>query len=338
MQLINKHLFSRTIDFWAFTSFIPLYAVYILIQILGIKLPDSPPAEFYLLGWVLVDGSHVYSTLYITYMDREVRSKLKWHLILVPALIFMTALILAGIGERKIFVHIIAYAAAIHFIRQEFGWMKIATRLDHLAPHWLSTIDKLTSYVMTITPVIWFLRQSQEGFWYQKGDLFRFPDWFSHWALAIFWPTVILFLLTNAYHSYKTKTFNLSKALIFLNTFFGWYVPKVLINHPYLSLWLVIFHHGLPYYIIVFKTERLSQKYSWLNTLGKFKYPLMYLVCAAIFYFFLKSHSNRAIHASFRSLGIWMSALLYAYAVTPQFTHFVLDGFIWKRKVGLVKA
>lgn len=336
MQLLGKSIFSQKMDVVAFCSFIPIYGLYFLLQALGITLPENMPAEFFILGWTLVDGSHVYSTFYVSYIDKGVKEKLKLHLIFIPLLIYLTAFGLTYAGSQASFITILAYAAGIHFIRQEFGWMKIATRLDKAAPTWLNWIDKFTVYGMTIFPIVYFFRASNDGFWYQKGDIFLFPDTFSNIVIMFFWPTVIVFLVANLYHTFKTKVFNLTKFLVFINTFFGWYVAKVVVGNPYLAVWLVIFHHGLPYYLIIFKTERVSQNLPILKSLEKLKYPAMYLSCAGFFLIWYSFHWEWDFISSMKKAAPILSAAIYASAVTPQFTHFILDGFIWKRKVGLV--
>lgn len=337
MQLLGKYIFSPRLDILAFCSFIPLYIIYFFIKTLGIELPTEVPFAFFILGWTLVDGSHVYSTIYVTYMDREVRQRLKWHLILIPLIIFVTAFGLTYSGNRALFLSILAYSAAIHFIRQEFGWMKIATRLDKNAPNWLSLYDKFTSYAMTVIPLLWFIRETSKGSWYEEGDLLLVPDSIATFGLNLYWPIVILFLVFNIRHSLLTKTFNTTKFLVALNTFFGWYIAKTVVEYPYLAIWLMIFHHGWPYYLIVFKTEKVSHKIGVLKNLGKFKYPVMYLACAALFYVFLKSHCCSGFSRELRAgSGAIFLAAIYAFSITPQFTHFILDGVIWKRKVGIV--
>ena len=62
----------------------------------------------------------------------------------------------------------------------------------------------------------------------------------------------------------------------------------------------------------------------------------MYLSCAGFFLVWYTLHWDNNIVATLRKLSPFLQAAIYASAVTPQFTHFILDGFIWKRKVGLV--
>ena len=86
MQLLGKYIFSRRTDFLAFTTFIPVFFLYLLCFKSGlVTLPDHAPPEFFLLGWILVDGSHVYSTYLVSYGDKDMVKQLKSVFIIVPA-------------------------------------------------------------------------------------------------------------------------------------------------------------------------------------------------------------------------------------------------------------
>lgn len=337
MKLLDKSILSPREDLIAFTTFIPVYLLYLLLfQFNLVSLPSSPPYYFFLLGWLIVDGSHVYSTLLVSYMDRTIFQNLKWVLILTPLLLYVLTSSLFYFGQEQVFAYFLAYLAMIHFIRQEFGWMKIATRLDAEAPTWLNHVDKIVSYIMTIAPMMWFMRKANSGFWYKSGDLFLVPDDIAYYGFSLFWPAVIVFLAVNGYHTYKTQTFNLTKFLVFINTFFGWYIAKTQTANIYLAVWLVIFHHGIPYYFIVFKTEKISGKYKLKEKLKFLHLPILYLSCVGIFYLFMTNSCCSSAVGFLKTQGNLIKALVLAIAPVPQMTHFILDGFIWKRKRGLV--
>lgn len=336
MKLLGKYFFSAKIDFLAFCSFIPIYFLFTFIdKTQVIQLPKNPPFLYMLWGWIIVDGSHVYSSLLVTYTDKDMVRQLRPYLWGIPIAIMAAAFTLSFTGQSQYFYYFLAYVAMIHFIRQEFGWMKIASKLDSQAPKWLFYTDVGTSYAMTILPLLWTIRETVVAQWYRPGDVLGVPLFVAEWALKLFWPIVSIFLAANAYQTYKTKTFNLSKMLVFLNTLFGWYIAKTFIQNPYMAGWFFIFHHGIPYYFIVFKTERVSSNVGWLQALGKFKFPVMYLGCVIIFYCFLMGHSGNSFIASLKK-DPFLFSLVYCISVMPQMTHFILDGMIWKKKYGLV--
>src|SRR5687768_6645822 len=104
MRLLGKYFFSPKIDILAFATFIPIYLLYCLFFETGFfSLPANPPFIFFVLGWTLVDGSHVYSTILVSYSDRSVFEKLKLVMILVPVLLLITAFAFQYSGDPQPF-------------------------------------------------------------------------------------------------------------------------------------------------------------------------------------------------------------------------------------------
>ncbi len=338
MTLLNKYFFSFKKDLIAFTTFIPLTIAYLLCNYLDSDLLSGDIKGIHLvIGWVLVDGSHVYSSLFVTYFDKKTRTELPKALIILPLFFLVSATFFFYFGMRSSYIYFVAYLAAIHFIRQEYGWMKISSSFDKNLPRIINIVDKVTTYTMTIAPFLWLTRKSASGFWYEEGDSFLVPDVIANAGIYLFWTMVSLFLILNLYHSFKSKTFNLSKFLVFLNTFFGWYVPLVYIETGWIKVLYAICHHGVPYYFIVFHTERISQTSNFLKKLGQFRYLFFYLACAIFMFYFIELQDSSFIYRS-RKAYPFLNAFLYAFFLTPQLVHFLIDAFIWKKRVGLVNA
>jgi hypothetical protein len=338
MTIINKSFFSRKVDFLAFGSFIPVYITYYFVfEILKLPLPPNPNFSVLLLGYLLVEGSHLYSTYLVSYGDKEISRQLKPLFYGIPLALVVSAFTLQFIGKQQYLYYFMAYLAVVHFIRQDFGWMKIATSFDSHAPRWLNMLDVWSSYGMTVLPMLYITRkEAVNNFWYQKGDLFYTPDVIAHTAHHLYWPVVAIFIAGNAYHAYQTRRLNLSKYLVATNTFFGWYMSKIYVENGYLAIWLMIFHHGVPYYFIVFKTERISKDILWLQRLGRFKYLALYLCCVMVFFTVFWSLGMNSYVVSLKSSVPSLKSLIYAIAISPQMTHSILDGYIWKKKYGLV--
>jgi hypothetical protein len=332
MRILDRHFFSLKFDLIAFTSFIPIYLLHFVASS-HFHLPEKPPQIFYVLGWSLADGSHVFSTLFVTYFDKDMRKAIRPWLLGIPVFFVVMNFILHYTGNIWPFFVMLAWLSMIHFIRQEYGWMKIATRFDPDAPAWLTKIDLFSSYGMTILPMLAFTRPSQAGSWFTKGDITGTPEIVGEWALHLCLPVAALFFVTNAWHAWKTRTLNLSKYLVFLNTFFGWYMAKIYVATPYIGVWLVVFHHGIPYFFLVFKNERVTRNVNWLHRLGAYKYLLLYLFCVLLFLSGLYSEYYLKIF----NMTPLMQTVVFAFGMTPQIIHFLIDGFVWKKKYGLVK-
>jgi hypothetical protein len=254
----------------------------------------------------------------------------------MPLLIFISAVLFFYFGMKSYYIYFVAYLAAFHFIRQEYGWMKISSAFDKTLPNSIATLDKITTYTMTIVPFIWLSRKENAGFWYEHGDVFLIPDIIASIGLYFFWLIVFLFLFFNTIHALKTKTLNLSKFLVFINTFFGWYVSFIFIESGWIRVLYLICHHGIPYYFIVFRTERITQNYILLKSLGRYKYLFLYLACAIFMYFFIQLEDSSLIYISRKNYR-FLNAFFYGFFLTPQLVHFMIDAFIWKKRIGLVK-
>jgi hypothetical protein len=300
-----------------------------------IALPAQPPPFYFLFFSLFVDGPHFFSTSYVTYGDSQIFRQLKLLMIATPLLILSAGFVFHYTGHSHYFYMFAAYCAVLHFIRQEFGWMKISSRFEKNAPRWLYHVDVNTSYAMTIIPFLWYTRKSHlYGYWFRQGDLFSVPDSFATMALTFYFPIVAIFLLANAYQTYRTRTFNLSKFMVFLNTLFGWYIARVFVKDLYLGIWLVIFHHSIPYLFVVLKHERASKKMNWLKDLGKYRIPILYITCFlayTVYHFLTESEWIREM----KNQEI-MNAMILSFIAIPGLTHFILDAFIWKKKYGLI--
>ena len=149
MRLLNRYFFSLHLDIFAFLSFLPLF-------FLDSVVADSEQGaawstiNFALIGLVLVDGSHIYTTTLVTYFDRKHNLSTRRLFYLVPVAVLLglsTVLMFFGI---KVFFMLISYLAIFHFMRQQFGWMKLATGFDPETPRYVSSIDIASVYVIIL--------------------------------------------------------------------------------------------------------------------------------------------------------------------------------------------
>lgn len=121
---------------------------------------------------LLIDSAHVYSTLWRTYLDKsELLSRKKLYFF-VPVICFFILLFLAFIS-LSVLLSVSAYVAIVHFIRQQYGWMMIASAKSGMSKI-DRTLDKMAMYSVTLYPIIWchmvYSRSIATG-WYFKGDL-----------------------------------------------------------------------------------------------------------------------------------------------------------------------
>src|SRR4051812_28486274 len=73
---------------------------------------------------VFVDVAHVYATLFKTYLVPGELSRRRTLLIALPIVCFVIGMLLFCFGSH-VFWSVLAYVAVFHFIRQQYGFMRL---------------------------------------------------------------------------------------------------------------------------------------------------------------------------------------------------------------------
>jgi len=108
---------------------------------------------------VFVDVAHVYATLFKTYFIKEEFQKRKLLYLGLPILCFAIGMVLFLLGST-VFWSVLAYIAVFHFIRQQFGFMRLYSR-NELKTKFSTFFDKVVIYTVTVYPMLF-------GFFAQK--------------------------------------------------------------------------------------------------------------------------------------------------------------------------
>ena len=149
-----------------------------LLVVLMLPATYRHSAAMPLLAWValvvLIDVAHVYGTLFQTYFDpvrRQQRRTLLW---VAPLACYAAGVALHSLGGL-VFWRALAYLAVFHFIRQQYGFLRIYSRHDAAAPgRWLATA---LIYYATIYPLLyWHFSPGRNFNWFVDGDFVQL-DW-----------------------------------------------------------------------------------------------------------------------------------------------------------------
>ena len=107
-------------------------------------------------AWVililLIDVAHVYSTLYRTYFDTGALRKQRSLLVAIPFISFVAGVLLYSI-DGLLFWRLLAYVAIYHFVRQQYGFMRVYSRKEQV-DIWYKRIDKVMIYYAAIFPAL----------------------------------------------------------------------------------------------------------------------------------------------------------------------------------------
>jgi len=64
----------------------------------------------------------------------------------------------------------LAYLAVFHFVRQQYGFMRIYSH-NESPPYWSKVVDTVTIYAATLYPILWWHLTPDRNFnWFVDGD------------------------------------------------------------------------------------------------------------------------------------------------------------------------
>lgn len=308
--------------------------------------------EIPLATWVilvlLIDVSHVYTTLYRTYFDKQALRRQKTVLWVIPFVCFVLGVLLYSISSLW-FWRILAYIAVFHFIRQQYGFMRLYSR--HEQKNSLSSwIDIVTIYAATLYPIsFWHLSGPRNFNWFIDNDfIYAHSDKSLRFLTWLYWIIVSLYFINLIADYFKQRKLNIPKFSIVAGTLVSWYFGIVYSNGDMSFTLLNVVSHGIPYMALVWvfgrKTYGSQQKqnpflYKIFNRRNAFAFLLIVSSLAFVEEFMWdiavwKEHRSIFGGELFSEIIIepWLLTFLVPLLSLPQVTHYVLDGFIWKIK------
>ncbi len=217
-----------------------------------------------------VDVSHVYSSLYRTYLDPETREHHGTILFLLPFAVLVGCILLYSAGAM-VFWRAMAYLAVFHFARQQYGFMRVYSRYERQSP-WQRRIDALAIYTTTFYPIAdWHLAGQKNFNWFMRGDFYYLPDagfrgvlFISYLAIVttylakeshLLWKSIAMRRLqlgnSKATNPVQTPLFNIPRNLIIAGTFLSWYIGIVHFNSDIAFTAINVMSHGIPYMALV---------------------------------------------------------------------------------------
>ncbi len=294
------------------------------------------------LWWIVlvlcIDVSHVYSTLFRLYWDKPTFIKYKKTLILIP-LIGLTIGFVLHYYNAMIFWRVLAYLAVFHFVRQQYGFLRLYSRKE-ITTSLNRFIDSLSIYNATLYPLIyWHLHLTGKLSWFVQGDFISFGTTQLDWIFKSFFILIILvYIIKEGWTSYQQRTFNIPKNMIMLGTYASWYVGIVMFEGDLIFTLLNVVAHGIPYMglIWIYGEKKTTSRFSF--TLKGVTIFLLMLFVLAYFeeliwdIFVWKDHlAVFPVLTEFSALtNPFLLSILVPILVLPQVTHYVLDGFIWR--------
>lgn len=302
-------------------------------------LEQDTPDWLWIASVLLIDVAHVYATGYRVYFDRAELRRRAWLYGLVPLLAFGIGAALYSEGA-SLFWRTLAYVAVFHFVRQQYGWVALyrakAGEHDGLG----RAIDSAAIYLATIYPLVFWHSHSRRFSWFVAADFVELPALAEKMLAPIYWASLALYAGRSAYRAICQRRFNPGKDLVVATTALCWYVGIVGLNSDYSFTVTNVITHGVPYMVLVAWFQAGSgtdfakvpgicrTRWPWWRFLG-----VLWLLAYAeeLLWDCGLWHERSWLFGHAWNIGDWNHVLVPLLAV-PQITHYVLDGFIWRRR------
>lgn len=309
---------------------------------------DTLPESAWLFLIVFVDVGHVYSTLYRTYADKSLVLKNKNLFFGLPILLFMCSVLLHSLNPM-LFWRALAYLAVYHFIRQQYGFMRIYSRKNTYS-RFKQLIDSISIYAVTLLPIVyWHFSDDRRFHWFVSGD-FILGNQPSILIITkyFFWAILAIYTFTELKVTSTTQQINFQKNAILYGTALTWYVGIIYFNSDLVFTLLNVICHGIPYVALVWihgkKKNETTSSGNYLIKLIYGQYSLVFFLIPLFLLawfeeglwdsFVWKEHDGLfpLLNLLHTELSTSLLNLIVPLLALPQLFHYVIDGFIWKLK------
>jgi hypothetical protein len=338
-------LWGPRIDLAAFGG-TTVFALVLVAVAHGAGLDGSVP-EWAWVAFVLgIDVAHVWATLFRTYLDGDELRRHQTRYLVLPIAIYA-----CGFGlylHRDLFFWgALAYLAVFHFVRQQVGWVALyrARAGDRSLAGRL--VDEAAVYAATLYPLVhWHAALPSKHFaWFIAGDfadVSRVAAGAEPWVRMAWFAALGIFAIRHLANFAARKTCQLGKIAVVASTATLWYVGIVATNSDFDFTVTNVIAHGLPYFVLLWSYGR-ARRVEAPSTLGSrivawgpaaFMGVLVALAFVEEFgWDHLVWHERSWLFGSGGpALGHVALALVVPLLAMPQAAHYLIDGFVWRKK------
>jgi hypothetical protein len=325
-------LFSPQIDVAVFGGSALLSFVILGIGAQFGVLHADAPEWAWIAGVLLVDVAHVWSTIFRTYLDTNQLRARPMLYITVPVAAYVIGVALYSLGAMT-FWRCLAYLAIFHFVRQQYGWLALyRNKAGETTGRWL---DLLAIYAATLYPLLWWHAHLPRKFWWFLPNDFAFALDARVVTIAapVYWIILVAYFARSIIRGFP----NPGKDLVVFTTALCWYAGIIALDSDFAFTVTNVFIHGIPYFALIYLHQRRNGDPSTpANKILQLGVP-MFLLVLWILAFGEEALWDRVLWNERAWLfGTWSLTALERWLVpllaVPQVTHYVLDGFIWKRR------
>ena len=335
---MKKWLFSRNIDLAVFGG----TALVALILVALMPTHESGAATF-VVGVILVDVAHVWSTAFIVYLDPAEWRRRPGVYAGVPLACFAAGVALYAWGEGP-FWTTIAYLAVFHFIRQQYGWVMMYRARNGERDRLGRVIDGATVYLATLYPLVWWHASLPRKFrWFDNVEFITgVPTWVATMVGVVYAIALAAYIARAIWQAATRQAVSWGKHLIVATTAACWYAGIVATNSDYAFTVTNVFTHGIPYMVLVYLYARAASREPASRGGATARMLATRGVAVFVATLWLVAYVEEMLwdrtlwheHAGLFGGGLDVGAAAIVIApllAVPQLTHYVLDGLLWKR-------
>ena len=335
-------LFSRDLDLAVFGGSAALsFAALGLGAAAGVLHADTPS-----WAWVpavlLCDVAHVWATLFRTYLDPVERRARPRLLAGAPAVALACGVALFAAAGPATFWRALAYVAIFHFVRQQYGWVALYRARAGERGRLGKVVDTAAIYAATLWPLLYWNTHLPRSFaWFVDGDIVALPGAVMPAATALYVAALAAYALRAASLWARGRA-NPGKDLVVATTAAAWYVGIVAFDSDYAFTVTNVIMHGVPYFALVWvhARARASASRQVAQSLGARLTRSVFVYVAVLWTLaFVETLAwDRTVwHERTWLFGAgWdlpaLQLLIVPLLAVPQLTHYLLDGFIWRRR------
>jgi hypothetical protein len=334
----NYWLFSAPVDLSVFLGSAMLSLALLAVGWKFGFLNDESPDWTWISAVLLIDVAHVWSTSFRVYFDAEEFKRRFWLYALVPVFGYAVGVALYSEGEL-VFWKALAMLAVFHFVRQQYGWVNLYRAKLREKSNLTWWIDAAAIYLATVYPLAFWMTSLPRNFnWFVENDFFVLPQIVEKVLFPIYVLALAVYFGKSVYLYLKDGFLNVGKDIVVATTAVCWYVGIVALNSDYAFTVTNVIIHGVPYFALIYFYARSRRENA-----GKFYQRLsgnwvIFLATLWALAYVEELVWNRGVwHERNWMFGAnwetenWKTYLVPLLAV-PQLTHYMLDGFVWRRK------
>src|SRR5215212_2435546 len=333
----SRWLFSPRVDVCVFGGSALVSLLLLWVGARAGVLESESPDWAWVPAVLLVDVAHVYATAFRVYFDEEeLRRRLSLYA-LAPLIAFALSVALYSESEA-LFWRALAYLAVFHFVRQQYGWVALyrGRAGERGRAGWC--VDAAAVYMATLYPLAyWHAHLPRRFWWFLPGDFAGVPAWVESAAYPLYCLALGAYAVRSAHAWLVLGRGNPGKDLVVLTTAVCWYAGIVAYDSDYAFTVTNVLLHGVPYVALVWfyaraRSAQTGKVYRVLARWPVFLATLWVLAYAEELLWDRGVWHERAWLFG----GGWdldsFKVFLVPLLALPQATHYILDGFVWRRR------